>query len=377
MQYETAFVVSRALLIAAVSSVFAPERGTRLSHAAGAAHSAAAETSDQVRHQPGSFTVPDAAKYAVYAYRHAGSYTASNAADAAEAGFSRWGIYQTIMTKDVLTPGSWPPLWHDLGMPKPLEEAWNILRDDLVVQSDYWVFWVSWYESLLKGAPIDWSLLYEITSRLTKEDWESSPPEVYDRIKEIESHYLNLSNGNLRQPSFEPKAVDRIFEQKLSVSSFIKCVSLEISTAIETFHRESGQNEIPEELRPLTTIPDSLIRIDNILVNEKNETSEQALREEIGRLNAKIAKLESELEKLRHSVGSVFSESLKKQIAKSLGDWKLYAAMTAGLWVLSGDDLGSQLRLQNILSLRETIFGADCPTPKTGGSSPPRFSADI
>lgn len=369
MKYETAFVVSRALLIAAVSSVFAPERGTRLSHAAGAAHSAAADTSDQARYQPGSFTVPDAAKYAVYAYRHAGSYTASNAADAAEAGFSRWGVYQDIMTKDVLTPGRWPPLWHDLGMPKPLEEAWNILRDELVSQSDYWLFWVSWYESLLEGASIDWNLFYEIASTLTKKDWETSPREVYDKIKEIESRYLNLSDGNLRQTTYEPKAVDRIFEQKLSVSNFAKSVSLEISTAIETFYRESGQNEIPEELRPLAAIPDSLVRIDKILINEKNETSERALREEIGRLNAKVAHLESELEKLRHSVGTVFNKSLKEQVAKSLGDWKLYAAMTAGLWVLSGDDLGIQLRLQNILSLRETIFGADCPTPKTDGWS--------
>ncbi|MDA3856850.1 MAG: hypothetical protein PF480_01070 [Roseovarius sp.] len=112
-------------------------------------------------------------------------------------------------------------------------------------------------------------------------------------------------------------------------------------------------------------MPKSLTRISAILKHApRTAETEQMLREEVGRLNAKIAQLETELQAARRSPDPIFSPALKKQAGTSLGDWKFYAALCAGLWVISGDDLGIQKRLENILLQRDALFGDECPTPE-------------
>lgn len=268
-------------------------------------------------------------------------------------------------------------LWPTEQIPKSFLECWVELKGQLEKDDADWSFWVDWYEGILNGTPMDWNLIFRIAMEVTPKQWAAGQAVVAERINEIRKDFDGSHREELRQERFEPQSVELIYSYKHIAVSSTQTIAINISDAFEELRRESGLNETPDAFRPLEAMPSSLKKISKLLYSTRTPDTEQELREELGRLNAKIAALEAELAKLRDAQDSVFAPALKKQIAMSLGDWKLYAAFCASLWVVSGDDLSMRDRLENLMTLREAVFGNECPTPSPEYVLPQRRSIEI
>lgn len=261
-------------------------------------------------------------------------------------------------------------IWHVPAEPGWLQQALRS-RSNLLDSGPEWAFWRDWYQGWLTGHHVDWDLQRRV-ALIDDAIWDAGPAAVAAEIERIREEF-DRQNGSSepRQPDFEPDSVERVLANKKIAATSTAYASVIIGEAIEAFHAETGWNEIPETFVPLAQMPRSLRSIGTILqLKEQSDETKQQLREEIGRLNAKVAKLEKELEALRSKGDPVFRDAVKK----SLGDWKLWAAVIAGGWIVLGDVEGAQARLENIKSLRDEIFGEPpAPSPDITPFDEPTF----
>lgn len=215
-----------------------------------------------------------------------------------------------------------------------------------------------------EGRFTDLDLAIEV-AKIHNDVWDAGAEAVAVEIKQLRKARRNpLGAQAPREQAHEPKSVSQILANPTVATASFQSVAQNISFAFETFHIETGINEVPEQFKPLHAIPKLLVGVGRILQQDLAPSDkEQALREEVGRLNARIAELETALEVALASSDPIVAPAFKEQLGKSLGDWKLYGALVAGLWIVSGDDVGLQKRNENILNLREQLFGDVCPAP--------------
>jgi hypothetical protein len=67
-------------------------------------------------------------------------------------------------------------------------------------------------------------------------------------------------------------------------------------------------------------------------------------------LNAKVAELEQELQKLRSLDPKTASTSELTNLFSFLKKTSLVGGLVSGLWVVSGDDLGAKQRYENLIT---------------------------
>lgn len=295
---------------------------------------------------------------AAYAAARAAADAAATARAAADAAARAAAHSDSEINFETLTS---TPIWHDPGMPEWLED---ILDDpsEIFDAGPNWEFWRNWYQGFLDGKPLDWELQRRV-ALIPDEDWEKGPEHIAALIEEIQAEFNTQNAGeNARHPDLEPDNVVSLFKNNHIISASNLRLEADIKQAIGQFHEETGLNEFPEMFEPLRALPSSLGKISAIVqVSQPNEDTERELREEIGRLNAKIVALEAELSKAKESG---LSSEFKGQVGRSLGDWKLYAAIAGAVWLISGDQVGMKLRLENIQELRNDLFGSESPFPK-------------
>ncbi|MDC0658281.1 hypothetical protein N6L27_09760 [Leisingera sp. SS27] len=232
-----------------------------------------------------------------------------------------------------------------------------------------WSYWYDWYRGFLTGDPLDWNLQRQV-ALISVEKWESGPEAVAAEIERIRAEFNAPPPGKERFPKHEPKSVSHLFENRIIATASLQGLAAQVTNSIERFHAETGANALPEALEPLAALPPLLLAVNSTLQQAPSDgplasETEDQLRAEIGRLNAKVAQLENELQKANAAEPSVFSDAFKKQLGTSLGDWKLYAALCTGLWFVSGDIEGTQRRLENISHYRDMIFGDVSSPSKT------------
>ncbi|OED48179.1 hypothetical protein AB838_12270 [Rhodobacteraceae bacterium (ex Bugula neritina AB1)] len=224
-----------------------------------------------------------------------------------------------------------------------------------------WSFWIDWYQGFLDGKPLDWDLQRRV-ALIDDSVWNAGPVTVADEIARICEDYYDLTPAKERYAELEPKSVSHLFENRIIASSSLQGLAAQVIQSIERFHAETGANALPEALEPLAALPALLLAVNSTIQDAPSDRAiasetENQLRAEIGRLNAKVAQLENELQKASAAKPSVFSDAFKKQLGTSLGGWQLYAALCTGLWFVSGDIEGMQRRLENISNYRNIIFG--------------------
>ncbi|MEM7598702.1 MAG: hypothetical protein AAF382_13490 [Pseudomonadota bacterium] len=255
------------------------------------------------------------------------------------------------------------PIWQGSKQPDWLTNALSD-RSSKVDDGPAWEFWKAWYTGLLTGEHVSWEVQHMV-ALIDEERWEAGPAAVAAEIERIEANFNREPSGSDRRAveNGRPSAT-KLFENKAIGLASCAHVQHEITRAQEAFFSETGLNQLPETFATLPAISVSLGKIGAVLVlKDLSEENEQKLHDEVRRLNARIVELENELEKARNSKKPIFLPQLKKQIATSIGDWKLYAAICGGLWFISGDDVEMQKRLSNLLELREAVCGDDSPTP--------------
>lgn len=263
------------------------------------------------------------------------------------------------------------PLWHTGKLPETIKASLEKGKDRLKGNQD-WDFWRRWYHGLLVGQPLDWELQRRV-ALIENDIWEAGPEAVADEISRIEAELAAEPLAqDTRFPEFEPTFVDVLFRNRVVAGTQTLQLAQQIEDSIARFHAETGLNQLPEAFQPLERMPRTLTRIGAVLTHEaQTPETEQRLREEIGRLSARVAELEKELAAAQKSGEPIFAPAFKEQAGKSLGDWKLYATLCAGLWVVSGDSVEMQTRLENLLGLREALFGDVCPSPKVAPFAAP------
>lgn len=253
-----------------------------------------------------------------------------------------------------------------------------------VKEGGYWQtgaafdFWRRWYRGMLMGQPLDWELQRRV-ALIDNDIWEAGPGAVAEEIARIEDELkAQRRDQEARHPEFEPGSVDALFKNKVVTGAQALQLGQQIEQSIARFHAETGLNQLPEAFQPLERMPRALTRISAVLTHEaQSPEAEQRLREEIGRLSARVAELEKELAVAKAKGEPIFAPAFKEQAGKSLGDWKLYAALCASLWVVTGDTAGMRTRLENLMGLREALFGDVCPTPQVPPSAPSNPIVDV
>lgn len=107
--------------------------------------------------------------------------------------------------------------------------------------------------------------------------------------------------------------------------------------------------------------------------------TEQALRTEIGRLNAKVADLEGKLSALSAEIESL-SRSEKGKVFSLLRNTALLGGLISGLWAMSGDELGARSRYENIVTytndIRALLMKEGLPQTQVETSLPPQTRPD-
>ncbi|WP_164658198.1 hypothetical protein [Tropicibacter sp. Alg240-R139] len=231
------------------------------------------------------------------------------------------------------------------------------------------LFWLDWYQGFLNGTPIDWELQRRV-ALIDEAIWDSGTNAVADKIRDIQGDYRRTATPPpQRFPELEPTSTTRLITNAATISPALSSLSFRIEGAQAQFH-QFGYNEVPEAFAPLVELPAILARISSKLGNPAPNTDvEDALRAEVGRLNAKVVALEAALDKALRNQPATFTNTFKEHCAKSLGDWKLYGAIVSGLFLLSGDDATLKERGENLMLKREQLFGDVSPSPYSSGLS--------
>ncbi|SLN29427.1 hypothetical protein TRL7639_01192 [Falsiruegeria litorea R37] len=234
----------------------------------------------------------------------------------------------------------------------------NLRNNPLV--SDYWT---DWYTGFVEGSPLDRELQRRV-ALIDDTIWNAGPEAVAAEIEKIREEYQRtVTPPPQRFPELEPNSTKRLITNAATISPALSGLSFQIENAQAQFH-QFGYNQIPDTFLPLVELPALLNNISSKLDTPAPNTDvEDALRAEVGLLNAKVIALEAALEEALRNKATSFKGTLKEHVAKSLGDWKLYAAIVSGLFLLSGDDLTLKERGENLLKKREQLFGDVDPSP--------------
>ena len=109
--------------------------------------------------------------------------------------------------------------------------------------AERWSFWCRWYDSLLKGHPLDWDLQREV-ALIPDGDWQKGPEHIAQLIEEIEARFLanTLAERIELAPSGRLTLVPQAFPEDRHLGLLIATVrdALDLAT--------SGiRNELPED----------------------------------------------------------------------------------------------------------------------------------
>lgn len=154
-----------------------------------------------------------------------------------------------------------------------------------------WSFWVTWYQAMLAGRPMDWSLQLQI-ALIEAEGWDAGADTVARKIADIQQNFE--PDAPLQAESTQRQAQVLLRTAAVSETTARGLQSL-IRMALDAYLREIS-NALPEALEPLDTLPAILNDIANVLAGDGSETAtEQDLAELIGAMAQVIATLNSRL----------------------------------------------------------------------------------
>lgn len=186
------------------------------------------------------------------------------------------------------------PLWSSTNPSR--EFGQSILESDPLFD-----FFRRWYDGMVTGTPLDWELQRRV-ALIDPEIWESGDAQaVAEQIARVEAEWLaQQSAAEPRAPEYEPDNVVHLFTYPRSVAASVSNTSTTIVQNFALFQQETKDwlNHTPVFLAPLEAIPATLDRIEQVLAKGHSAETEQELREQIGRLNAKVAQLEQEVARL-------------------------------------------------------------------------------
>jgi len=255
-------------------------------------------------------------------------------------------------------------LWVNGQIPEGLRQHWE--HFEAAAPGTPWAFWADWYRGMLTGELMDWELQRRV-ALIEPDDWDKGPERIAQRIEQIREELGRETGADLgRAPELEPQTVKHLFENRTIVSAGARSLSASIMAEFEAFRAGTGLNQTPELFLPMEALPPVLTRIADILQTyEPDPQTERLLREEVGRLNARVKELESALAHATRKLEDFDRSSWKRAAAYTIGGANVFGILAAAVWTVSGDEVGAIKRLETLQDYREVLF----ERPPPGGAS--------
>lgn len=222
-----------------------------------------------------------------------------------------------------------------------------------------WAFWRDWYRGMLNGKPLDWDLQFQVA--LIKDAvWQDGAAAVAREIERIKENLgSETASTQDRFPEYEPKSINHLVENRIVITASLKGLAVQITDAVEQYPSEANANELPDAFKPLAELPSMFGAIATVLQSipssgEVTAETEQKLREENGRLNAKIAELQENVAALKSEISDLDEREkgkhwcFIKRVALMGSLVGIAPALAGGAWVLSADELGLKQRYENL-----------------------------
>lgn len=284
--------------------------------------------------------------------------------------------FHNTLTADDFDSNDWTPLWPEELTPVGILDLWNDLSAQMKKEGESWIFWIEWYQAILKGQPLSWSMCYRIVMNLSDEDWNKGPEHVAEEIRKIRAAW-EVEHGGLSEVSPEPVGAEStaaLFERAPLVSASLTSMSATISLGVGAFDEISRPNEMVGMIEAMRALPETADRICNILKEGRGASgAETSLALEVGRLRAEVSRLENEL-KVAHKE---LDELRKKPWYKSASVVFTASALgtvVTGAWMLSGDDLELQDRWNKLAQDFEFLRSEMFSDPDTCFEEPLKFA---
>jgi hypothetical protein len=221
-----------------------------------------------------------------------------------------------------------------------------------------WDFWLRWWDGVTAGRPLDWEL-QKYVALIPREDWQKGPEHIAELIRKIEAGLAQTQDIDPKAP--KPDTALYLTQNRLVARMQAQGLAGQIVDVIERYARDTGCNDLPDEFQALRSMPAVLLELGRKVADAS--TTEEALRAEVQRLNARVLRLEADLReaKARTLTGN-FSKSFAEQAGKSLGDWKMWGALIGGVSYLGGVPAMVEAA-QSIAESVRGIFGDRLPEP--------------
>ncbi|MDE4097739.1 MULTISPECIES: hypothetical protein [Rhodobacterales] len=256
-------------------------------------------------------------------------------------------------------------------------------KNPVLPENGTWSFWRDWYQGFLDGRPLHWDLQRRV-ALIDDAIWDQGPEAVAEEIERIKGEFAAQRPQEPRFPAYEPNDLRPLIQNRIIATASLQGLAVQISGAIEQYHADTGANALPEAFSPLQDMPALMNAIAQTLgdIQQPEDVSsetEQALRTEIGRLNAKVADLEGKLSALSAEIESL-SRSEKGKVFSLLRNTALLGGLISGLWAMSGDELGARSRYENIVTytndIRALLMKEGLPQTQVETSLPPQTRPD-
>lgn len=161
-----------------------------------------------------------------------------------------------------------------------------------------WAFWVAWYQALLAGHPMDWSLQLQI-ARIDPEIWDAGASAVAEKIAEIQQGF---EPDAPLPPESTRRQAQVLLRSAVASETAARGLQQLIRTALDAYLREIS-NALPEALDPLDHLPPILNDIAELLARETPRAGDEddlarlvsAMAQVIATLNARLVAVHGEL----------------------------------------------------------------------------------
>ncbi len=175
-----AALVSTPEVRSAASSASAAKRAAAADAAAFAAASSAS-AAKRAASASAAFAAASSAAFAAFAAADAASASAAKRAASsaafAAASYDATQVENGVALRDLFAEPLWPA-----GLPEGVAQAEDTLRARFADAPRIWGFWAEWYDSMVSGRPMDWSL-QEAVALIPDEIWEAGPEQVAREIR--------------------------------------------------------------------------------------------------------------------------------------------------------------------------------------------------
>lgn len=233
--------------------------------------------------------------------------------------FDKFGFlddsFEAAALQDMQLGKQWTPLWVGSTPPHSVAEAWSDLKRGFDAD---WSFWIEWYEGILNGTPMDWDLIFKISTEISEKDWKAGQSRVAVRIEEIKQEFY----GNPLDQDALRSHLQKVVDSPAVFADSAESVASLTLDAIDRFKSMEPQcNRLPEGYATFEELPRQFSAISIVLRSSDSGDAKAAkLQDEVNRLNVLIQKLRVDLAEARNALADARLTAIEAKHIRTFGE---------------------------------------------------------